>query len=497
MLDVGHNATAGAAWSGSQYGLRKIKPDLFRELIGEHFESLHNLNNPPISLKLKSPQMQYIVRDWNRLSPIISNTFGGVLSLAKGGLASGWGAGVYRFNARDLRGFPIGEEDLRESYNDVESHIGVCGANDDLEPYFGGDTALLPPLPLTDFYARFLTHYQRARPQFKREGAAVGHSRLAVLTEPRNGRAAYEYGNLEFFRPRDPAIYNPAYTVEEMVRAGAVDYRAGMLALHYRETESCVEVTCRNLSTGSEEVFRGRRLALGAGAFNTARIVLASNRDYETRLPILDNPMACVPFFELSRIGAAAPERDTSLAQLNLVMEDGEWDEPLQGSLYGASGPLRSDALFSLPFSIRANMAWTRHLAPAMGMAILFYPGVESPRNSLRLRSTGELEVQFDPVPPQSAERRLLKLFRSLRYVTAAALIQRPAMGAGLHFAGPLPMRVSPTRYETDRNGRLFDTRSVYIVDGACFTRLPAKNLTFTIMANALRIGRHIAAELA
>jgi choline dehydrogenase-like flavoprotein len=37
-------------------------------------------------------------------------------------------------------------------------------------------------------------------------------------------------------------------------------------------------------------------------------------------------------------------------------------------------------------------------------------------------------------------------------------------------------------------DGRLFGTRLVFVADGACFAALPAKNLTFTIMANAMRI---------
>jgi choline dehydrogenase-like flavoprotein len=35
----------------------------------------------------------------------------------------------------------------------------------------------------------------------------------------------------------------------------------------------------------------------------------------------------------------------------------------------------------------------------------------------------------------------------------------------------------------------------VYIIDGACFSSLPAKAPTLTIMANADRIARHIAQE--
>ena len=90
----------------------------------------------------------------------------------------------------------------------------------------------------------------------------------------------------------------------------------------------------------------------------------------------------------------------------------------------------------------------------------------------------------------------MVRFLNNLGYICNAGLIQRPLMGAGLHYAGTLPMRVNPARYQTDSQGRLFETNNVYIVDGACISRLPAKNLTFTIMANALRIGRHLAAEL-
>jgi choline dehydrogenase-like flavoprotein len=493
ILDVGHDAPQCPELNGNAYELRRGDRDLFPSLIGERYESLHNLWNRPISLKLKSPYMSYIVRDWKSAAPVAGDSFEGAISLAKGGLANGWGAGVFRFTDRDLAGFPLTAGQLRPYYDELTAHIGVSGANDDLAPYFERDEGLLPPLRLSSFFADLMGHYQRLRPLFQRQKTAIGRARLAVLTEPHNGRAAYAYGNLEFFKPHDPAIYTPAYTVDEMIAAGTIEYRSGHLVTRYRETGEGVEVHSRNLATGWAEVAHGRKLLLGAGALNTARIVLESNGDYETRLPALDNPMACIPFFRLSRIGEPLAVYDTSLAQLSLVVEDAEWGEPLQASLYGTTGPLRSDVIFSLPLSARANLVWAKYMAPAMGLLMLFYPGKQSPESYVRLRRTGELEVQFAPEPPHQVERRLIGLLRKMGYVTHPSLIQRPGSGAGLHYAGTLPMRANPGRYETDAEGLLAGTKHVYIVDGACFSRLPAKNLTFTIMANALRIGRRLA----
>ena len=497
LLDVGYDAAASPRLSGNVYDLRRTRDDLFPELIGENFESLHNLHDRPISLKLKSPLLSFVVRDWRSLTPIVSQTFEGVISLAKGGLANAWGAGVYRFTNRDLSGFPISNDDLQSCYDELVRHIGVSGANDDLEPYFGRDEALLPPLELSPLFSDLLARYERARDEFARAGAFVGRARLAVLTQPLNGRAAYEYENLEFFQPHIPAIYTPSYTIDQLRSEGAITYLSGRLVERFQERAGCVEVHTRNIETNEMEVWRGRKLCLAAGTLNTARIVLQSAGDYATRLPVLDNPMACIPIFSLRRIGAGLSLNDSSLAQLNCVIEDRDSGEPVQGTLYGSTGPLRSDVLFTLPLSFRSNLTLLRHVAPAGGLLMLFYPGVESPRSYLRLSPSGELEVEFAECSGNpEIEGRIIRLLRRIGYLTHPALVQRPGMGQALHYAGSLPMRDKPGPYQTHADGRLAGTAHVHIVDGACFSRLPSKNLTFTIMANAMRIGRLLAREL-
>jgi len=237
-------------------------------------------------------------------------------------------------------------------------------------------------------------------------------------------------------------------------------------------------------------------LCIGAGALNTTRIVLASHGDHDTRLPLLDNPMACIPLLDVTRIGTALQTRDTSLAQLNIVAEDGD-GRPAQGSLYGTTGPLRSDFLFELPLSARDNRVWAKYVAPATAFLMLFYARDPDPSSSVRLRPSGELDVRLAPEPPHAIENTLIRLFRRIGFLTHRAMIQRPPMGSALHFAGTLPMSAQPSQYQTDRDGLLAGTSRVHIVDGACLSRLPAKNATLTIMANALRIGRRVAATLA
>jgi choline dehydrogenase-like flavoprotein len=67
-------------------------------------------------------------------------------------------------------------------------------------------------------------------------------------------------------------------------------------------------------------------------------------------------------------------------------------------------------------------------------------------------------------------------------------LVKATPFGFHGHLAGTLPMRASPGPLESDASGRLSGTRRVFVVDTAAFPTLPAQNLTFTAMANAMRI---------
>jgi len=61
-------------------------------------------------------------------------------------------------------------------------------------------------------------------------------------------------------------------------------------------------------------------------------------------------------------------------------------------------------------------------------------------------------------------------------------------MGASAHYAGTLPMSREKQRFTTSAFGQSHDFENLFIADGATFPFLPAKNITFSLMANAVRI---------
>ena len=496
MLDAGLEASGERLPPENLHRLR-TREELTHQLVGERFESLHNIDRSYLSPKLKAPLMRFITDTPDGEEGTLSEGFAAVRSFARGGLANAWGAGVFRYDDRDLADFPIASGELEPFYDELTRCIGVSGEADDLTAFFGSSSDLQPPLPLSRLAARFLSGYRRRRGWFRRHGIHVGRLRSAILTRGHGARPAHRILNQEFFQPNIPSIYHPGYTLEEMQSAGEIEYAGGRLALRYTERDDCVEVAARNLGTGDTETFSAGHLVLAAGALNSAKLALASNGDCESRLPILDNLLSYVPLLDIRRIGFALDAESFSGAELGLVYDGPLMEQRVQASFYGLAAPLRGDLFFEFPLSIRGNFAALKYLVPALGMLQLFYPDRPAPGNHVRLLPDGRLAIHYEPRRFGALERHLISRFRRAGYLGAARLCQYPEPGSSMHYAGTLPMKARPTgRYETDRHGRLNGTRRVRVVDGAVFPALPSKNHTFTIMAGAMRIARHLREEL-
>jgi choline dehydrogenase-like flavoprotein len=66
--------------------------------------------------------------------------------------------------------------------------------------------------------------------------------------------------------------------------------------------------------------------------------------------------------------------------------------------------------------------------------------------------------------------------------------IQSPP-GAGIHYAGTIPMGKGPKRCDSSGRSNLFP--NLYIADGAAFPSLPSKSITLSLAAHATRVARN------
>jgi hypothetical protein len=68
-----------------------------------------------------------------------------------------------------------------------------------------------------------------------------------------------------------------------------------------------------------------------------------------------------------------------------------------------------------------------------------------------------------------------------------------PGYAASIHYAGTLPYSAE---HGTTADDQVSGFKNVYVGDSSAWNYLPAKGLSFTVMANSVRVARHVASRL-
>lgn len=494
IVDVGHARPDKLPYVADNLYSHRREHDTYDLLIGERFQGLGNLlGRRPVPAKLTAPNLEYVTRDAERLSPIAESGFCAIQSFATGGLANAWGAGLYRFCDGDLVDFPIQVGQLSPYFDRLTREIGISGTNDDLAPFFGTPASLYPPLRLSHNAGKLYARYGVRRPYFRERGIFVGRAHVAVLTEEKEGREVCGYTNTEMWQ-ESAAIYSPAMTLKRLTDSDKALYRTGILVQSWSESEEGVQVEGLDLGSQQPVRFAGKALILAAGAINSAKIVLRTHRDFDTKLPLLENPALLIPLVLLQSIGRRLDKDAFGLVQLNLIWECGSFGTRLQGSIMELTSPARAEFFRRLPYCARENLALLRYLLPGMLLMQLFFPDDPAHAARLSLHPLGHLRIEG---PSRRIEPKgtvpLLRALRRIGVWTHPSLIVSVPAGHSIHYAGTLPMSAAPRSYGCEPCGRLWGTKRVYVADSASFPVLPAKNMSFGMMANAMRIASEAA----
>lgn len=481
--------------------LRRTDAGQHRYFLGDDFEGIP-FGGVRVGAQLTPPRQHIIARD-ARLAAR-SDGFAVVQSLARGGLAAGWGAGVFPFSDPELAAMGLSLAEMQSHYDVVVRRIGVAGASDDLAAFFPESPDTLPPLELDATSLAVLEAYRHRRAALNRRGFFLGHARLAVATRLHRGRGPEAYRDMAYWADLDRSVYRPQWTLEELEHSPRFTHLADRLVRRFTEDESGVVVEASTRSGGLTEEHRARALVLAAGTLGTARIVLRSLERWDVPVPILCNPYTYVPTVNLRALGRPVRDRRSSLAQLTAMMrtDDGRGGL-LQAQVFSYRSLLTFKLMKELPLDHRAARQALQLLMPYFTILGIHHEDRPTPAKRCTLtRVNGEemLDVRYRPDDAerrrqQADEHRLLRFF--LRLGCVPLTVVRPGHGANMHYAGTLPMTVDGGELTCDRSGRLRPTRTVYVADGSVFPWLPPKGLTFNLMAHADRVGTLLGRRLA
>lgn len=504
MLDVGiGQEKPGADIPEEDFlTLRKTDVEQYRYLIGEDASGV-GWGKVGKGEQITPPR-KHIMQDTERYIPVDSDSFSPLESLGYGGLGIGWGLQCWEYSKSDLKRTGLDPARMAAAYQKVADRIGISAADDDAGNYTLGSLKNYQPSPDMDRNHRYIyKKYLAKKEALNRRGFHMGRTPLGLITRDKDGRKKYAYRDMDFYSDAGESAWRPWITINALRKKPNFTYVGQHLVLRFLEREDHIEVTCLRTDSQKTVTLRCRTLILGTSALGSARIVLRSLGDENTRLPILCNPYSYMPCVQPRFFGRGAESKKLGLTQLSLFFDPSRHnDHASVASLYSYQSLMLFRIIRHVPLDFKDARILMRYLMSGIVIMGIHHPDSQSSEKYLQLRKasgtpTGDsLHVAYSLSDQEKQlnkkrERAFIKAMRSMGTYSLKRL--DPGNGSSIHYAGTLPFSAKERPFTLHPSGRLHGTKHVYVADSSGFKYLPAPGLTFSLMANSVIVAENSA----
>jgi choline dehydrogenase-like flavoprotein len=510
MLDVGTQRPSTALPAENFIGLKEHLPDPVSYFLGPNFEGA-DLPDGIRSDYYNIPAAKHYVFEAPIHFRYVSHGIAPLISFAAGGLAEAWTGGCYPLNDTELRDFPFCHEDINPYYAEIAGRIGIGGEDDDLAQFFPHHEHLSAAVALDESSARLLSRYEKARnvltPKY---GIYMGRSRQAALAEPRQGRDGCRYCGRCLWGCPNGALYTPAMTLQQCAAYKNFNYRAGLFASHFHfgPTGLIDELIAFPVKGGPAEPFRADVYVLACGTLSTSNLLLRSI--YKSTGEIIrlagltENRQVLSPFFNFAMLGQCYQSDSYQYHQLAIGLTSQHTGQYVHGQITPLKTATVHPLIRRLPFDMRSSLEIFSNLRAGLGVLNLNFCDWRRDENFLTLARDHDgasdwpqLRIHYAPPPAegtaiQGAITRIRRFFYDLGAPFIPGLTQWRPLGTSVHYSGTLPMSREKRALCVSATCQSYDIPNMFVVDGAVMPFLPAKNITFTLMANAIRVAAKI-----
>jgi ferredoxin len=420
-------------------------------------------------------------------------------SLALGGLSNVWGAAMLPYRDTDIAGWPVKNAELAQHYRAVTEFTGLAAQRDDLEEIFPLYCENPGTLQLSRQANLLFGNLKHHRDELRARGWHFGRARVAVrAADNAKGGGCVHCGFCMYGCPYG-CIYNSADTVRELRAEKNFTYQRDVIVTTLRENSEKVFIEGFHRETHAPFSFEAGRVYLAAGVIPTAQILLRSQAAYDQPLTLRDSQYFLFPLMLARRTRDVQAEALYTLSQLFIELNNPQiCRHSVHLQLYTYSDIIGQ--------AVRQSLGPLKMFARPLEARMIIVQGYlhsdESSTIEMTLKRDGEKDfLQLDAQPnPESRRtvkkvlRELLSQTRRLGGIVVPPMLQLAEPGRGFHCGGSLPMRTSPGKFESDTLGRPQRWSRVHAVDASVLPGVPATTISFSVMANAHRIGWETAA---
>jgi choline dehydrogenase-like flavoprotein len=391
---------------------------------------------------------------------------------------------------------------MEPAYRTVYRRVPVAGPrDDDLSPSLSGVYPSQPPIRLSAADQRLIQTYRQKQRKLGKLGVKIGWARLAVVTDSQHNDSCDYCDRCLWGCPR-ASIYNPAASTLKACEAKqGFRYVPGRFVVSLSSSDSRI-TRIRYLDTISQEIHQEACdvVFLAAGALETGSIFLRTLKAARLDLSLeteglLDTAVVKLPFVALRNVGQPFELRSFQFNRLIVGIEsefDG-WPRYLHGELLHLTSLIYHPLIERMPFGSRLSMKLFFALRSALGVVSLFFPDRLTTGNRQVLVDQGhrwdQIQLRYQDTAEKDAYiQKSLSRVRSALWQLGCVpkgTVRSPT-GAGIHYAGTVPMGNGPKRCDPMGRSNLFP--NLYIADGAAFPSLPSKSITMSLAAHATRV---------
>ncbi len=503
MLDVGYERPEVLCPEKNIDELKECLKDPVDYFLGENFESFIP---PDYGAEYYGfpPNKNYVLHK-PRQFDFSSSGFAPLFSFAQGGLAEVWTGGVYALNDSELDDFPFSFKELLPYYNEVAERIGMNGAKDDMLTFFPWHENLMEPLNPDYHSSMLLSSYARKKNYLNNKfGFYMGRSRVATLSHDRNDRKACTYSGRCLWGCPNGAFYTPSLTLQECKKYSAFKYVSGMYVSYfkYNKQNHITSVMAESVQDSTLHEFPVNKLVLAAGTASSSKIFLESvfrkTGEVIKLTGLMDNRQILVPFLNLKMIGKECKRDSYQYHQVAFGIKTADSREHIHGQVTTLKSALIHPIIQSFTLDLKTSIFAFGNLHSALGVINLNFHDVRRDENYISLNvdrdfSRTALLINYKPVDGEKAVMEgamnvVKKAFLKLGCIVPVKMAHIRPMGASVHYAGTIPMSEEKTAFTASKYCQSHDFNNLYFVDGTTFPFLPAKQLTLTMMANAVRV---------
>ncbi len=465
--------------------------------LGENYEAVPK-SGVKVGAQLTPPR-QFIHRRSEELLPCAGETFQPLLPVSAGGLGAGWGAACFTYDQEELARIGIDAPGFARWYQCAADMAGISAdaqspANARL---WQGVARHQPPLAIDSNAESILRKAEARREELSRMGIVLGRIPVAILSEDLPPRRANPYFDMDFYSDSRMSVYRPRYTIAALAGRPNFTWVNRRVVLRFEDRAEGVTVFSKNIDTGAIETDRARRVVLCAGALNSARIALHSLGLEGRRTTLLCNPYTYFPTVNLAMLGREARDCRHSLAQIGGTLKvNGGADVYGCFQMYSYRSLLLFKLVKEMPLPVSAGKLACRTLLNSFAIFGIFF--ADSPADGKYMEiplNAGEyscLQINYAQPPAELRKRREHEAIftRALRRLGCIPMGRfDPGNAGSIHYAGTIPFENPLTpQFHANPDYSIEGAPHVYAGDGASWNYLPAKGLSFTLMAQALRV---------